>query len=244
MPAMPRSPAALLPVGLLAALVAVPSAQAAFPGMRNAHVKIQGEMRTTFSSRPTPDCAPDGRPTGPSASGREVIRFRNSKVIKAQIGLLGGRPQVLFKVAGKPVYDLPVSGTIEREGQGDQFACGKALHPDIAKCTGSRRFTGTIVPAFNLRRRFDMNTQRMPMTGDLYPDCEWIYDSHIGRTGAMLLNHVQGSYDPRRFRGRSSFTFRAGDRSDCKGETWDITCDTVSTWKISFYPDKKKPRRR
>jgi hypothetical protein len=240
---MPRSRAALLPATLLAALLAVPSAQAALPGMRTAHVKIQGEMRTTFSSRPTPDCGPERLPSGPQASGREVIRFHNSKVIAADIGLIGGQPQVLFKVAGKPVWDLPVTGSITRDAQGDELACGKSTGPDIGACTGSRNFTGTVVPAFTLRRRFVMNTQRMPMTGELYKDCRWIFDSHVARTGAMLLNGVRGSYDPKHFGGKSSFTFRATDRSACPKETWDITCTTESTWRISFYPDKKKRRR-
>jgi hypothetical protein len=244
MPAMPRSLAVLLPATLLATLLAVPSAHAAFPGMRSAHVKLQGEMRTTFSSHPTPDCGIERKLSGPQASGSEVIQFRNSKVIAADIGLIGGQPQVLFKVAGKPAWDLPVTGSITRDAQGDDFACGVSTSPDIGACTGSRRFSGTIVPAFTVRRQFVMNPQRMPMTGELYPSCEWIFDAHIGRTGAVLLNSVRGAYDPKRFRGRSSFTFRATDRSTCSDETWDIACTTVSTWRISFYPDKKQRRRR
>ena len=241
---MHRPLAALLPAALLAVLLAAPTAHAALPGMRTAHVKIQGEMRTaSFSSRPTPDCGPERKLSGPQASGSEVIQFRNSKVIAAEIGVIGGQPQVLFKVGGKPVWDLPVTGSIARQAQGDELACGVSTKPDIGACVGSKQFSGTIVPAFTPGRRFVMNPQRMPMTGELYPSCQWIFDSHIGRTGAVLLNSVRGSYDPRRFRGRSSFTLRATDTSTCSDETWDISCTTVSTWKITFYPDKKKRRR-
>jgi hypothetical protein len=240
---MTRSLAASLGAGLAAALLLVPTAQGA-GGMRSAHVKLQGEMRTTFSSRPTPDCAPDGKKSGPSASGTETVKFHNAKVVKAEIGLIGGMPSVLYKVGGKPVYDLPVTGSISRQAQGDELACGQSTHPDIGACTGSRNFTGSIVPSFTVGRRLVMNTQRMPMTTELYTSCQWIFDSHVGRTGAMLLNSVQGRYDPKRFRGKSSFTFTATDRQDCKDEPWDITCETVSTWRISFYPDKKKRRRR
>jgi hypothetical protein len=153
-------------------------------------------------------------------------------------------PQVLFKVAGKPAWDLPVTGTIARQAQGDFLACGKSTSPNMGACTGTKRFDGTIAPVFTNRRRFMMDAVRMPMTTDLYPKCEFVFDSHVGRTGAVLLNHVKGTYDARRFRGRTSYTFRARDRSTCSDETWDITCKTVSTWRISFYPDGKKHRKR
>lgn len=241
------SAAITLAVFAAVASVAVASASAA-PTLTNRTVtiKIAGSQKTTWSAVPQPDAACQGKPTGARGSGTETIEWSNGKVLKGQLTGYGEHwGLMLTDRKGMPTSRMPISGTIDRKGDGASIACGE-VGITTDGCLGRQTFTTDAQFAFLTGRRFTVDDPNVTMTTGLYPNCDWVWNGMTVRTGAVLLNVGKGKFDPKRLaRSRSSVTFKTREEQRCENEGADpgVQCVTVTEWRVTLYPAKKKRRR-
>lgn len=235
----------------LACAVAAPIATASAAKMpsftnRTVTVKIAGSQKTTWQAAPYSDPGCQGELGGFRGSGTETIEWSQSRAIKAQ--LVGSGPSWGLTVLDKknmPVSGLPISGSVQRSGEGNSVVCGEERQPTIAGCLGKRNFTTDAQLAFLTGKRFTLDDRNVTLTNDLYPGCDWVWDNMTVRTGAVLLNVGVGKFDPKRLaKTRSSVSLRTHEEKRCENEGGyeGSQCLTVTDWTITFYPFKKKGR--
>ena len=239
--------AAAITLTVFAALASVAiTTAAAAPSITNRAVtiKVAGSQKTTWQAVPTPDAACQGKPTGQRGSGTETVEWSNAKVLKGRLTGYGKNWGLMVTDSrGMPAASMPISGTIDRRGEGVSVACGEES-VTAAECVGRKTFTTEAQFAFLTGRRFTISDPTVAMTTPLYPNCDWVWNSMTVRTGAVLLNVGKGKYDPKRLRGRGSVTLKTREEQRCQDEGSDpgVTCLTVTEWRITLYPAKRKRR--
>jgi hypothetical protein len=211
-------------------------------------VKITGSMKTTWSATPVPDPGCQNKPAGFRGSGTETVEWNQAKVLKGQLtgsGKYWGL--MLFDNKNKPTSNMPISGSVQRQGTGSTIACGKDMGIDTESCVGKKVFDTNAQFAFGANRLFSVQDNNITMTTNLYPQCDWVWDSMVVRTGAVLINPGMGKFDPKRLaNGRSSVSLNSHKEERCEDEagTLDpgIRCTTVTDWRVSLYPYKTRSR--
>jgi len=211
-------------------------------------VKITGSMKTTWSATPVPDPGCQNKPAGFRGSGTETVEWNQAKVLKGQLtgsGKYWGL--MLFDNKNKPASNMPISGSVQRQGTGSTIACGKDMGVETEPCVGKKVFDTKAQFAFGANRLFSVQDNNITMTTNLYPQCDWVWDSMVVRTGAVLINPGMGKFDPKRLaNGRSSVSLNSHKEERCEDEagTLDpgIRCTTVTDWRVSLYPYKTRTR--
>jgi hypothetical protein len=232
----------------VACLAATATASAATPKFvnRTVTVKVAGSMKTTWKAAPVADPGCQGKPSGYLGSGTETIEWSQAKVLKGQLTGQGEYFGLMVTDRkGMPTSKLPISGTVQRSGNGQSVACGEVRPDETGPCVGKKNFDTDMQLAFLTGRRFTLDDPNVTMTSSLYPDCEWVWDGMVVRTGAVLLNVGMGKFDPKRLaKTKSSVTLKTHDEKRCQDEGADdgVECTTVTDWRITFYPARKKRR--
>jgi hypothetical protein len=239
-----------LALAVALACVAASTASAAAPTKltnRIVTVKVSGSMQTDWTAVPVPDPGCENKPTGSQGSGNETIEWGNAKAIKAQLTGSGKYWGLMFfDRDNKPTSRVPMSGSVKRQGGGVDVVCGKTLEDRSQPCVGSRAFSTNGQFTLAPNHHFQASDTDLTMTTSLYPDCNWIWDSMVVRTGAVLINFGDGKFDPRRLaNGRSSVSLKSHDEKKCENEGAQpgIKCTTVTDWRVTLYPAGKKKRR-
>jgi hypothetical protein len=240
----------ILALAVVLACVAASTASAAAPTKltnRMVTVKVAGFMQTSWTANPVPDPGCENKPTGSRGSGTERVEWSHGRALKAQLTGSGKYWGLMFlDKKNQPTSRVPISGSVQRSGKGVDVACGEALPDRSEPCTGRRAFDTnaqlTLAPNYHFQA---MDTD-LTMVTSLYPECNWIWDLMVVRTGAVLINPGDGKFDPRRLaNGRTSVTLHSHDEKRCENEGAEpgIKCTTVTDWKITLYPAGKKKRR-
>jgi hypothetical protein len=212
-------------------------------------VKITGSMKTTWSAAPVPDPGCQNKPAGFHGSGTETVEWNQAKVLKGQLtgsGKYWGL--MLFDNKNKPTSNMPISGSVQRQGSGSTVACGEDMGIETGPCVGKKAFDTNAQFAFGGNGTFTVQDNNITMTTDLYPDCNWVWNSMVVRTGAVLINYGMGKFDAKRLaNGRSSVSLKSHREETCEGEdgsTPGVRCTTVTDWRVTLYPYKTKKGRR
>lgn len=239
---LPAMRSSLLLAALAAAAVAAPTAQAAPSStLRDVTVKVSGSQKTTWSAVPVANAACNGKPSGEQGSGTETIEWSSSKVLKGQLSGSGQTWGLMFGTRS----DIPISGTVKRTGGGHSVTCGVAAPDTSGACVGTKPFTETALLSFLTGRRTTIGPNKLLMTGDLFPQCTWVWDGMTVRTGAVLLNGVKGRFDPKRLAKRQSVTLSGRSEERCEKQLDPdpgVTCLTTTHWRVTLYPAKTKRR--
>jgi hypothetical protein len=242
----------VLPLAILAAaLGAVSTASAAAaPKFTNrmVTVKITGSMKTTWQAVPVADPGCQNKLGGSSGSGTETIEWTQSRALKGQ--LVGSGPNwglTMLDKKNMPTSDMPISVTIDRSGSGHSVVCGKELPEATGACVGKQAFQTNAELAFLTNKRFTLDDRNVTLTNQpgLFPDCDWVWDGMVVRTGAVVMNVGMGKFDPRLLaKTKSSVSLKSHEEKRCENEDADpgVTCLTVTDWRITFYPYKTKKR--
>jgi hypothetical protein len=211
-------------------------------------VKIAGQQKTTWQATPYADPSCQDKLGGNRGSGTETIQWSQSRALKGQLTGAGKTwGLTMLDKKSMPTSDMPISGSIDRQGGGVTVVCGKDV-PDIsAPCLGKRNFaTNAKLSFLSLGNRYTVDDREVTLTNDLFPDCHWVWDGMTVRTGAVLLNVGLGKFDPKRLaKTKSSVTLHTHEEKLCQNEGAEqgVECKTVTDWTITLYPFKKKTRR-
>ena len=239
----------LLVLAIAAACLAAVGSASAAPKLTNrmVTVKISGSMKTTWQAAPVADPNCQNKMSGSQGSGTETIEWTQSHALKGQLvgsGKYWGL--TLFDNKNKPTMDMPISATMDRSGSGHDIACGTNIEDRSAPCIGHRTFDTQAQLAFLTNSRFTLDDRLLEMTTTLYPDCNWIWDSMVVRTGAVVLNPGLGKFTPKLLaNAKRSVSLNSHEEKRCEDESGadpGITCKTVTDWRISFYPYKTRSR--
>jgi hypothetical protein len=209
-------------------------------------VKIAGSQKTTWQAAPVADPGCENKPTGYHGSGTETVEWTQARALKGQLTGSGKNwGLMLFDKKNAPTSAMPISATIDRQGNGNSVVCGKELADETAPCVGHRAFHTDAELAFLTNSRFTLDDRNVTLTTApaLYPDCNWVWNGMTVRTGAVVMNVGVGKFDPRRLaNGKSSVSLTSHEEKRCENEGADpgVTCKTVTDWRITFYPYKKK----
>jgi hypothetical protein len=232
------------------ACIAASTASAATPKLTNrmVTVKVTGSMKTTWSAAPVTDPGCQDKPAGYHGSGTETVEWNQAKVLKGQLTGAGKYwGLMLFDSKNKPTSNMPISGSIQRQGTGSTVACGKDMGTETEPCVGKRVFDTNAQLAFGPNGRFNLQDTGLKMTTDLYPDCNWVWNLMVVRTGAVLINFGSGKIDPKRLaNSRSSVSLNTHEEKRCEDEAGNdpgVRCNTVTDWRVTLYPAGKKRRR-
>jgi hypothetical protein len=240
----------VLPLAIAAACLGAATSASAAPKLTNrmVTVKITGSQKTTWQATPVADPGCENKPTGSHGSGTETVEWNQARAIKGQLTGAGKYwGLMLFDKKNQPTSNMPISGTIERQGNGSTVVCGKDMGDETAPCVGKKAFNTDAELAFLTGNRFTLDDRNVTMTTapGLYPDCNWVWNGMTVRTGAVVMNVGMGKFDPRRLaNAKSSVSLTTHDEKLCQNEGADpgVTCKTVTDWRITFYPAKKKRR--
>jgi hypothetical protein len=232
-----------------ACLAAVASASAA-PSFTNrmVTVKITGSQKTTWQASPVADPGCENKPTGSQGSGTETIAWTQARALKGQLTGSGKNwGLMLFDKKNYPTSNMPISVTMDRSGGGHDVVCGKPIEDRSAPCVGHRVFGTDAELAFLTNQRFTIDDRNVSMTTapGLYPDCDWIWNGMTVRTGAVVLNVGMGKFTPKLLaNAKRSVSLRTHEEKRCEDEGADpgVTCNTVTDWRITFYPYKTRSR--
>ena len=236
----------ILLLALALACIGASTANAAVPKFTNrmVTVKITGSQKTTWKAAPVADPGCQNKAGGYHGSGTETIEWSQARVLKGQLTGSGKTwGLMLTDKRGMPTSSMSISGTIDRQGGGVSVVCGEEVADTSGSCIGRKTFATDAQLAFLTGKRFTLDDQHVTMTNSLYPNCDWVWDGMTVRTGAVLLNVGVGKFDPRRLaNARSSVTLATHEEKRCQDEGADpgVECTTVTNWRISFYPAKKR----
>jgi hypothetical protein len=211
-------------------------------------VKVTGSMKTTWSAVPEADPGCENKATGYRGSGTETVDWNQAKVLKGQLTGAGKYwGLMLFDNKNKPTSNMPISGSVQRQGSGATVACGKDMGVETDPCVGKKAFDSMAQFAFGANGRFTVQDNNLTMTTDLYPQCDWVWNLMVVRTGAVLINFGTGKFDAKRLaNGHSSVSLNSHDEQKCEdqdGNTPGVRCTTVTDWRVTLYPYKTKKRR-
>src|SRR6476661_3230414 len=173
------------------ACVAASTASAATPKLTNrmVTVKITGSMKTTWSATPVTDPGCQNNATCYRGSGTETVEWNQAKVLKGRLTGAGRYwGLMLFDNKNKPTSNMPISGSVQRQGSGSTVACGEDMGIETDPCVGKRAFNSDAQFAFGANGRFTVQDNNLTMTTDLYPQCNWVWNLMVVRTGAVLVN--------------------------------------------------------
>ena len=230
----------------LACLGATATTAAAAPSFTNrmVTVKIAGSQKTTWKATPYADPGCQHKAGGYRGSGVENIEWSQAKVLKGQLVGSGKNWGLMFTDRrGTPTSRVPITGTIDRRGNGVSVVCGEERADETAGCVGRKTFSTEAQFSFLTGNRFTLDDPTVFLTSELYPSCEWVWDGMVVRTGAVLLNVGKGKFDPKRLaRSRSSVSFKSHEEQRCQDEGADqgVECTTVTDWRMTLYPAKKR----
>src|SRR5262245_36700554 len=100
-------------------------------------VKITGSMKTTWSAVPVPDQGCQIKPAGFLGSGTETVEWNQAKVLKDQLTGAGKYwGLMLFDNKNQPTSNMPISGSVQRQGTGSTIACGEDMGVETGPCVG------------------------------------------------------------------------------------------------------------
>jgi hypothetical protein len=238
----------LVAVALVCIGASTASAASAAPTFTNrmVTVKIAGSQKTTWKATPVADPGCQNKLGGYRGSGTETIEWSHARALKGQLTGSGNSWGLIVNdKRGRPASGLPISGSINRSGGGVSVVCDKDVADTSASCTGRQTFATDAQLAFLTGRRFTADDSKVTLTNSLYPNCNWVWDSLTVRTGAVLLNVGVGKFDPRRLaNAKTSVTLATHEEKRCQDEGADpgVECTTVTDWRITFYPAKKRRR--
>jgi hypothetical protein len=242
---MPR----ILALAVVLACAAASTASAAPAKLTNrmVTVKVAGSMKTSWTATPVPDPGCQNKSTGSQGSGSEAVEWSQARVLKAQLTGAGKYWGLMFfDKNNQPTSHVPISGSVQRQGGGVDVACGETLPDRSQPCTGRRVFDTDAQVTLAPNYHFQATDTNLTMTSALYPECNWIWNLMVVRTGDVLINPGDAKFDSRRLaNGRSSVTLLSHDEKRCENEGADpgIKCTTVTDWRITLYPAGKKKRR-
>jgi len=238
----------VLLTAVLACLGAYTASAVAAPKFTNrmVTVKVAGSQKTTWKATPVADPGCENKATGSRGSGTETVEWSQTRALKGQLTGSGASwGLMMFDKKGMPTSAMPISGSINRAGGGIDVVCGKDMPDRSGPCLGRMPFSTDAQLAFLTNKRFTADDQKVTMTTGLYPNCNWVWNGMTVRTGAVLLNVGVGKFDPRRLaNAKTSVTLATHEEKRCQDEGADpgVECTTVTDWRISLYPFKKKRR--